>query len=112
MSSATVPPPTQTSVPSTGASQRRSFSLGRELALLPAIVLVVILGAILSPNFLTVNNIVNNVLVTSASLGILVLAETIILISGYFDLSLESTVGLAPMIAVWLVLPTDNGGSG
>jgi len=112
VSSATVPPPTQTSVPSARTSRRRSFSLGRELALLPAIVLVVILGAVLSPNFLTVNNIVNNVLVTSASLGILVLAETIILISGYFDLSLESTVGLAPMIAVWLVLSTDKGGSG
>ena len=89
-----------------------SISLSRELALLPAIVATMILGAILSPNFLTVNNLVNNVLVTSAVLGMLVLAETIILLAGHFDLSLESTVGFAPMIAVWLVLPAANGGSG
>ena len=88
------------------------FSGGRELALLPAILAVFILGTILSPNFLTVNNLVNNVLVTSAVLGMLVLAEAVILISGYFDLSLESTVGLAPMVAVWLVLPAAAGGSG
>jgi simple sugar transport system permease protein len=107
---------TDTATGTTPKSSPRSllsnFSGGRELALLPAIIAVFILGTILSPNFLTVNNLVNNVLVTSAVLGMLVLAEAVILISGAFDLSLESTVGLAPMVAVWLVLPAAAGGSG
>jgi Ribose/xylose/arabinose/galactoside ABC-type transport systems, permease components len=97
---------------SPGLSFIRGLRSNRELALVPAIVVVLILGFIISPDFLTVNNLVNNVLVTSAELGILVLAETVILIAGYFDLSLESTVGLAPMLAVWLVLPASAGGSG
>jgi len=84
----------------------------RELVLLPVIALVVVLGSVLTPNFLTVNNILNNVLVTSAVLGMVVIAESLILISGYFDLSLESVVGLAPAFAVWLVLPAAAGGIG
>jgi simple sugar transport system permease protein len=89
-----------------------SASFRRELALIPAIAVALVVGALLSPQFLTVNNLLNNVLVTSAVLGVVVVAESIILISGYFDLSLESIVGLAPMVAVWLVLPTAAGGSG
>ncbi|MFC9352915.1 ABC transporter permease [Arthrobacter sp. NPDC057013] len=92
--------------------QVRTSGWARELALLPAIILAMVVGAFLSPQFLTANNLLNNVLVTSAVLGIVVIAESIILISGYFDLSLESVVGLAPMLAVWLVLPAAVGGSG
>lgn len=84
----------------------------RELVLLPVIVLTVIVGAIVAPNFLTLGNLLNNVLVNSAVLGMVVIAESIILISGYFDLSLESMVGLAPMLAAWLVVPAVAGGSG
>jgi simple sugar transport system permease protein len=109
--------PTLADAPHKGRAARagsfiRSASWLRELALVPIIVLVMIVGAILSPQFLTANNILNNILVTSAVLGIVVVAESIILISGYFDLSLESVVGLAPMLAVWLVLPAASGGSG
>lgn len=94
-------------------SQRlRSSPAIREFALVPVIVAVMVLGAILSPRFLTPNNLINNVLVTSAVLGIVVVAESIILISGYFDLSLESVVGIAPMIAAWLVAPEIAGGLG
>ena len=84
----------------------------RELVLLPVIVVAIIIGAILTPRFLTVNNLVNNVLVVSAVLGMVVIAESVILISGYFDLSLESVVGLGPMLAVWLVMPATVGGLG
>ncbi|GAA3698971.1 ABC transporter permease [Arthrobacter ginkgonis] len=109
--------PTLAGAPHKGRAARagsriRSSSWARELALVPAIALAMIVGAILSPQFLTANNILNNILVTSAVLGIVVVAESIILISGYFDLSLESVVGLAPMLAVWLVLPAASGGSG
>ncbi|WP_406021642.1 ABC transporter permease [Nocardioides sp. NBC_00850] len=96
-------------------ASERKFNLGgaaRELALLPAIAATIVLGSFLSPFFLTVNNLVNNVLVTSAVLGMVVLAEAVILIAGKFDLSLESIVGLAPMFAVWLVLPSAAGGGG
>jgi simple sugar transport system permease protein len=108
--------PTLESAAPKGAASRlsgfRSSSWAREFALLPAIAVAVIIGSFLSPQFLTANNILNNILVTSAVLGIVVVAESIILISGYFDLSLESVVGLAPMLAVWLVLPATVGGSG
>lgn len=40
--------------------------------------------------------------------GLLVLAEALILSAGRMDLSPESTIGVAPVIAVWLVLP-DHG---
>jgi simple sugar transport system permease protein len=90
----------------------RSSSALRELSLLPAILVVMLLGFILSPQFLTVNNLLNNVLVTSAVLGVVVVAESIILISGYFDLSLESIVGFIPMVAAWLCVPPAVGGLG
>jgi simple sugar transport system permease protein len=95
-----------------GASLGRRLGWLRDLALLPVIALTMIIGAVVTPNFLTLGNIFNNVLVISAVLGMVVLAESIILISGYFDLSLESTVGLAPMLAAWLVVPAASGGLG
>lgn len=84
----------------------------RELSLLPVIAASLILGYLIAPGFLTVDNILDNVLVTSAVLGMVTLAESVILISGNFDISLESTVGLGPMIAVWLVVPKLYGGGG
>ena len=45
-------------------------------------------------------------------LGVLVVAESIVLIAGRFDLSLESTVGFAPMLAAWLLAAPELGGSG
>lgn len=83
----------------------------RELALLPVLVALVILGALLNDAFLKAPNIVN-ILQQSSVLAVLVLAEALILIVGKFDLSLESIVGLAPMVAVWLVVPAAVGGVG
>jgi ribose/xylose/arabinose/galactoside ABC-type transport system permease subunit len=82
-----------------------------ELALLQLIVLAMIVGTILQPAFLTKVNLVN-ILQQSSELSVLVLAETIILIVGKFDLSLESIVGVAPMFAAWLVTDTAINGSG
>lgn len=64
----------------------------------------------MSPDFFTEANIVNNILMTSAVLGMLVIAESIVLIGGYFDLSLQSTVGLAPMVMAVLVSPSSSNG--
>jgi simple sugar transport system permease protein len=89
----------------------RRLSL-RELALVPIIILLCILGASISSAFLRPSNLIN-ILQQSSELSVLVIAQSVILISGKFDLSLESTVGLAPMIAAWLMLTdTTIGGSG
>jgi simple sugar transport system permease protein len=94
------------------ASRRRSWPhLSDELALLQLIVLAMIVGTFLHPAFFTERNIVN-ILQQSSELSVLVFAEAIILIVGKFDLSLESIVGVAPMLAAWLMLGTALNGSG
>jgi simple sugar transport system permease protein len=76
----------------------------RDLVLVPPIILIMIVGVIVSPHFLTRANL-TDVLVSMSWIGMLVLAETLILLTGKMDLSLESTVGLAPGVAAWLTLP-------
>ncbi|WP_426514471.1 ABC transporter permease [Dactylosporangium sp. McL0621] len=97
----------------TTAVARPSLSLGRmrDLALVPAIVVLLIVGALIDPVFLSRANLVN-VLQQQTELSLLVLAETLILIGGRFDLSLESTVGLAPALGVALVIPAASNGIG
>jgi simple sugar transport system permease protein len=81
------------------------------LALVPAIVLLIVIGAWTNDAFLLPANWLN-ILQQSSILALLVLAESVVLIGGKFDLSLESTVGLAPMIGGWLVSAAAIGGSG
>ncbi|OLB78788.1 MAG: ATPase [Actinobacteria bacterium 13_2_20CM_2_71_6] len=80
----------------------------RDLSLLPVIALLLLVGFIVSPNFLTTGNL-TDVLQQCTELSLLVLGEAMILIAGRMDLSLESTIGVAPVIAVWLVAPTHGG---
>jgi simple sugar transport system permease protein len=62
--------------------------------------------------FLTIDNLLN-ILQQSSELSILVIAETLVLLTARIDLSLESIVGLAPMLGAWLILKdTSMGGSG
>ncbi|MDQ1486845.1 MAG: simple sugar transport system permease protein [Actinomycetota bacterium] len=81
----------------------------RDLALVPGIVVIMIVGTFVSPAFLTHRNL-TNVMENFAWISMLVLAEAIILIAGKLDLSLESTVALAPAVAVWLTLPKSGRG--
>src|SRR6266700_1999054 len=83
----------------------------RELALLPVIVLLLIIGAFVNPAFLTADNLIN-VAQESAALGAVVAAETLILLTGKFDLSLQATYGLAPMVGAWLIVSKDGQGLG
>ena len=84
----------------------------RELTLVPVIVLVIVIGAFASDAFLTTDNLLN-ILQQSSELSVVVIAETLILLAGKFDLSLESVVGLAPMLGAWLIIKNvDVGGSG
>src|SRR5437588_12432060 len=83
----------------------------RDLALLPVIVLLVVIGAFVNPSFLTATNFIN-VAQESAALGAVVVAETLILLTGKFDLSLQATYGLAPMVGAWLIVSKDGQGLG
>jgi len=82
-----------------------------ELALVPVIILLLIIGAFVNSSFLTLNNLIN-VAQESAALGLVVVAETLILLTGKFDLSLQSTYGLAPMIGAFLIASKEGQGLG
>jgi simple sugar transport system permease protein len=83
----------------------------RELALLPALIVLIIIGTIVSPFFLSQGNI-TTILTSSAALALIVLAESLVIITGKFDLSLESIYGFAPAIGAMVVLPAAQFGFG
>ncbi|MFF7738392.1 MULTISPECIES: ABC transporter permease [unclassified Streptomyces] len=83
----------------------------RDLALVPAIVAIAVVGQFINPVFLQSDNLIN-VLQTMSEIALLVLAQTMVLIVKKMDLSLESTMGLAPGIAAWLVVSTGGHGLG
>ena len=83
----------------------------RELALLPAIAVLFVVGIFTSPAFFTASNF-SNTAQFSAALGMVVVAESLILLTGSFDLSLQSVYGLAPMIGAWLIVPKSAQGLG
>jgi simple sugar transport system permease protein len=93
--------------PPDGGARLGSIPLARlrDLALVPAIVVMAVVGQVVNPVFLHEDNIIN-VLQTMSEIGVLVLAETLVLLVGKMDLSLESTFGLAPGVAAWLIAPT------
>ncbi|MEU4215099.1 ABC transporter permease [Actinoplanes sp. NPDC026623] len=80
----------------------------RDFALVPAIVLIAIVGQIVNPVFLQPDNLIN-IGQTMSEIALLVLAQTIVLIAGKMDLSLESTFGLAPGVAAWLTVAVGTG---
>jgi len=88
-----------------------AFARLRDLALLPALAALIVIGAAVSPVFLTSGNI-NTILTSSAALALVVLAESLVIIAGKFDLSLESIYGIAPAIGAMAVLPAESFGFG
>src|SRR3954468_15573567 len=77
--------------PGPGARGRTvAFARLRDLALVPAIILIAVVGQVVNPVFLHPDNLVN-ILQTMAEVGLLVLGQTIVLVVGKMDLSLEST---------------------
>ena len=87
------------------AATRRRVAIARmrDLVLIPPIIAIAVIGQLVNPVFLTSDNIIN-VLQTMSEIGMIVLAETIVLVAGKMDLSLESTFGLAPGLAAWLTV--------
>ena len=92
-------------------TKRVILSSLRELALLPAILALIVAGIASSPHFFTTSNL-SNMAQSSAALGMVVVAESLILLTGSFDLSLQSIYGLAPLVGAWLVVDTAGHGLG
>ena len=89
-------------------SRRVAFARLRDLALVPAIIIIAIVGQIISPIFLAPENLIN-ITQTMSEVALLVLAQTIVLVAGKMDLSLESTFGLAPGVAAWMTVAVGTG---
>ncbi|GLF96235.1 ABC transporter permease [Streptomyces yaizuensis] len=104
-------PPAATTV-TAGASAtapgRLRFVRWSDLSLVPVVLVLMVIGFIVSPVFLTSGNLIG-VLQQSSELSLLVLGQALVLVCGRMDLSLESTIGIAPVLALWLVLPADGG---
>ena len=83
----------------------------RELTLVPVIVVLMIAGAVVNPVFFTASNLIN-VAEGGAALGMVVVAESLILLTGKFDISLQGTFGLAPLLGAWLIAPKASEGLG
>jgi len=67
----------------------------------------VLLAGLISPNFLTVNNI-SNILRQSAALGIITLGQTLVMIGGGFDLSVTAIMQLATVMMAELTRGRDE----
>ncbi|WP_020666730.1 ABC transporter permease [Amycolatopsis nigrescens] len=92
-------------------ARRRRVPRLRELALLPALAVLIVVGGLVNDNFLAADNLIS-ILGASAALALVVLGESLVLISGKFDLSLESTVGIAPALGALVVIPAASAGFG
>ncbi len=89
-----------------GAVKMRGVAttLLREAALIPVLILLLIVGSIVSPVFFTSSNL-TGIGEQISALGVIVVAESLVLLTGDMDLSLESTYGFVPMLAAALILP-------
>ena len=67
------------------------------------LLILILVNAFITPRFFTYKNLVN-ILYHSTVLGFLILAESLCLITGNFDLSIESTIAFAPAIGVLLMM--------
>jgi len=75
------------------------------------IVLVVAGFSIATNKFLRLETL-SNILLHASVLGLLVVGQTLVFITGNFDLSAESTVGLSAFIGAWLILPARSPANG
>ncbi|MEU8207325.1 ABC transporter permease [Streptosporangium sp. NPDC049046] len=106
------PEKTRTPAPESVAPERERPRLRlarlRDLALIPAIIVIAVVGQIVHPIFLQGDNLIN-ILQTMSEISLLVMAQTLVLVAGKMDLSLESTFGLAPGVAAWLTVAVGSG---
>ncbi|WP_341487547.1 ABC transporter permease [Pararhizobium sp. A13] len=77
----------------------------------PVLLVLVIVGAIVAPNFATTINLIN-ILEQISVLGLTTIGLTFVVLIGRLDLSLEGIVGFAPMFAAVTLVPATAGGLG
>ena len=75
------------------------------------LLVAVITFSLLTDRFLTKSNI-TNILVHSAVLGIMVIGQSFTLITGNFDLSAESSLGLIAVVGAFLLAPAGEPSNG
>ena len=84
-------------------SGQRILSDFREWGIFFALLLICGLMTLLSPYFLTTNNLFN-VLLQAASISIIAAGFTVVLIAGEIDLSIGSAIGLVACVAAVLMI--------
>ena len=104
------------SMDSIGKKESKIISFGnafvaKGFTMYPVLVLLMIVGSIVAPRFLTSYNLLN-ILEQVSVLGLTTIGLTFILLIGRLDLSLEGLVGFAPMLAAVLLVPISTGGFG
>ena len=81
-----------------------SGSVGRNLGLVVALLLLVIVGAITAPDtFMSVSNILT-ILRQASIIGVISIGMTLVIIAGGIDLSVGSVMGLASVVAALAVI--------
>ena len=103
------------SLDSIGKKESKIISFGNSFVakgftMYPVLILLMIVGSIVAPRFLTSYNLLN--ILSKLVLGLTTIGPTFILLIGRLDLSLEGLVGFAPMLAAVLLVPTSTGGFG
>lgn len=78
------------------------------LTVWPALIALVVIGTVVSPAFATTDNLIN-VFQQGSSLAMLSLGMSMVLLTGRFDLSIESTLAFAPMIGASLIVAAPAG---
>jgi ribose/xylose/arabinose/galactoside ABC-type transport system permease subunit len=78
--------------------------------ILDNLIWIILIGVFLffvvgSDRFLTPINTVN-ILSAAAVLGVVAVGQSLVLITGNFDLSQESTLGLSALVGLWIMVPT------
>jgi ribose/xylose/arabinose/galactoside ABC-type transport system permease subunit len=75
----------------------------KEFTMLFVLIGMIIISAVISPTFRSVNNIVN-LFNQNAIIGIMAIGMTFVLITGGFDMSVSSTVALTGVISTYLFI--------
>jgi rhamnose transport system permease protein len=83
-------------------AERARWLLRWESALVVALALTVLIGALTSRQFLTVSNIFSNVSLLYGELAIMVLPMTLVVLSGEIDLSIASVLALSSSLVGYL----------
>src|SRR5258708_2622094 len=78
-----------------------------DLAMLPALILLILVLSVLTDGLLTSSNLIN-VLSQSAVVGIAAIGATFVILTGGIDLSTGSVIGAGGVAGAWIITSTGN----